>query len=572
MNNGSKVVRSKRRGQTSKDEDLIARREWYEEMENIVFVKDSKHKRPDSQAAMIAANLPKCLTGTDEEVGTVDTYGFFKSDAKSVSITGSTSFDGVSLGDASSSRASPDTKPQVSKPRHEFKSFALVLAEESEAKEKARGQMEEKEPDIIPFTIPESLDPKRWLIKLNELPMGDKLACRLICFPGTNGSHILFHKWGDYLDDMGIELWAVCYPGRAHRVCEEPMEVANDIAECVVEAMYLLELLPELDKDNKIVGKEYPESEFGDEGEGEEGGEEESNSSSISSEEDDGPKTMFFGHGVGGLIAYETMRALQERFGILVSDLSDDDLNSAADTVLLRDASHLVHHCIISACETPSKITKYNRDRFNTRHFCGSDAETTKLIQNMGIYRDHCNTKLFLNRFLKPCLPFIRNDLKIKEKYFLRGYKWQTDNRNSSSFRSGGGGAGGSSSSSNSMYKEETFEGTGYQLFCPITTIGAADDETCPEEELYEWYKFSTRRHAQYIIQSGKHMYMNDYSNNRREFGLNTEELLAKIRYICLNNRLPGAVMEEELNAIQEGKTFDEDSDEDEEDEDVFPI
>jgi surfactin synthase thioesterase subunit len=556
----NKAIRSKRRGQTSKDEDAIARREWYESMENIVFVKDSKHKRPDSQAAMIAANMPK--TGDDSgSLGSVDVHGFFNSDAKSVSFSGLSRGSPSLLdgGNSFSAASSPDSKASLIKPKHEFKSFALVLAEESEAKERSRGQMEEKEPDIIPFTVPENLDPRRWLIKLNELPMGDKLATRLICFPGVNGSHILFHKWGDYLDDMGIELWAVCYPGRAHRVCEEPMEVVNDIAECVVEAMYLLELLPELDKDNKIVSKDKggAEEEFDDVDE------EESNNSSLSSVEDDEPKTMFFGHGLGGLIAYEAMRAMQERFGILVSDLSEDDLNSVDTTVLLRDASHLVHHCIISGCETPSKITKFNRDRFNTKHFCGSDAETTKLVQEMGLYRDHCNTKLFINRHLRPCLPYIRNDLKIKEKYFLRGYKWVSDNRNSS-FGSSGVVAG------KDIYKEESFVGTGYQLFCPITTIGAVDDDTCPEEELYEWYKFSTKRHAQYMLQSGKHMYMNDYSNTNREFGVNTEELLEKIRHICLHNRLPGQ-KEDELCVIREDGTYDEGSEE-EEDEDVFPI
>jgi len=558
----NKTLRSKRRGQTSKDEDMVARREWYEQMENIVFVKDSKSKRPDSQAAMIAANMPKLTAEDDSGLG--DTYGFLNSDAKSVSISGisrnSSMRDGGSTTDTAGNgnlSLSPDAK-SIMKPKHEFKSFALVLAEESEANERARGKTEEKEPDIIPFTVPESLNPKRWLIKLNELPMEDKLACRLICFPGMNGSHILFHKWGDYLDDMGIELWAVCYPGRAHRVCEEPMEVINDIAECVVEAMYLLELLPELDKDNKIVGKNESDYEY------EEGDDGDSSNSSISSVEEDEPKTMFFGHGMGGLIAYETMRSMQERFGIIVSDLSDDDMNSVESTILLRDASHLVHHCIISACETPSKITKWNRDRFNTRHFCGSDAETTKLIQNMGIYRDHCNTKLFTNRYLKPCLPFIRNDLKLKEKYFLRGYKWVSENRNSS--------FGGTSGSNKDMYKEEAFEGTGYQLFCPITTIGAVDDETCPEEELYEWYKFTTKRHAQYMFESGKHMYINDYSNKDRVFGGNTEELLAKIRYICLHNHLPGVAEETAIDVIKEN-TFDEDSDEDsDEDEDVFPI
>ena len=59
---------------------------------------------------------------------------------------------------------------------------------------------------------------------------------RLVCFPHAGGSASFFRDWGHHLP--GIEVHAVCYPGRAERIDEPPPAdlrlLAAEIAEAVV--------------------------------------------------------------------------------------------------------------------------------------------------------------------------------------------------------------------------------------------------------------------------------------------------------------------------------------------------
>ena len=59
---------------------------------------------------------------------------------------------------------------------------------------------------------------------------------RLICFPHAGGSASFFRDWGSQLDD--IEVYGVCYPGRASRLAEPPptdlLHVAEETAEALV--------------------------------------------------------------------------------------------------------------------------------------------------------------------------------------------------------------------------------------------------------------------------------------------------------------------------------------------------
>ncbi|MFI5860013.1 thioesterase II family protein [Streptomyces sp. NPDC051546] len=60
---------------------------------------------------------------------------------------------------------------------------------------------------------------------------------RLVCFPHAGGSAAFFRDWGAALP--GIEVHAVCYPGRAERIAEPPSTdlrgLAHEIAEAVAE-------------------------------------------------------------------------------------------------------------------------------------------------------------------------------------------------------------------------------------------------------------------------------------------------------------------------------------------------
>ncbi|WP_197699620.1 thioesterase II family protein [Micromonospora zamorensis] len=121
---------------------------------------------------------------------------------------------------------------------------------------------------------------------------------RLVCFPHAGGSAAMFHSWGGRLP--GVEVHAVCYPGRAHRIAEPPPTDLRQLAVQITEA-----LVPLADR-----------------------------------------PLILFGHSMGAAIALETAVALQERgiepFHLFASgsrdapypgpeQLSDpDDLNDAA--------------------------------------------------------------------------------------------------------------------------------------------------------------------------------------------------------------------------------------------------
>jgi len=71
-----------------------------------------------------------------------------------------------------------------------------------------------------------------WLRCAHPLP---DPRVRLICFPHAGGSASFFQGWGDQMP--GIEVHAVCYPGRAERIAEPPLtdlrQVAHEVADAV---------------------------------------------------------------------------------------------------------------------------------------------------------------------------------------------------------------------------------------------------------------------------------------------------------------------------------------------------
>ncbi|MET9360261.1 alpha/beta fold hydrolase [Streptomyces sp. NPDC006632] len=91
-------------------------------------------------------------------------------------------------------------------------------------------------------------------------------ARRVICFPHAGGSPYFFRSWGKALG--AFEVHAVCYPGRAERIAESPagdlIPMAHEIAR---EAARLMR--------------------------------------------EDARPTVFFGHSMGAIVAYETAVALE---------------------------------------------------------------------------------------------------------------------------------------------------------------------------------------------------------------------------------------------------------------------
>ena len=58
---------------------------------------------------------------------------------------------------------------------------------------------------------------------------------RLACFPHAGGSAAMFHSWGGRLP--GVEVHAVCYPGRAHRIAEPPPTDLRRLATQITDAL-----------------------------------------------------------------------------------------------------------------------------------------------------------------------------------------------------------------------------------------------------------------------------------------------------------------------------------------------
>lgn len=58
---------------------------------------------------------------------------------------------------------------------------------------------------------------------------------RLVCFPHAGGSASFFRDWGEGLP--GIEVHAVCYPGRAERIAEPPPTDLRRLAQEIADAV-----------------------------------------------------------------------------------------------------------------------------------------------------------------------------------------------------------------------------------------------------------------------------------------------------------------------------------------------
>ncbi|REK84493.1 thioesterase [Streptomyces inhibens] len=77
-----------------------------------------------------------------------------------------------------------------------------------------------------------STHPARWLQCTAPDP---DARIRLVCFPHAGGSAAFFRSWGT--DLPGIEVHAVCYPGRGQRIDEPPSTDLRQLAHGVADAV-----------------------------------------------------------------------------------------------------------------------------------------------------------------------------------------------------------------------------------------------------------------------------------------------------------------------------------------------
>ena len=103
--------------------------------------------------------------------------------------------------------------------------------------------------------------------------------------------------------------------------------------------------------------------------------------------------TVFFGHSVGAIIAFELMNCLQR-------ELSQEDLDKIP--VYLRYKPFRLEYLIISSCRAPNITTDFNMDRFTTKYFCASSKDLIDRYIEMNIIPEKLlHRKDILNAYLE---------------------------------------------------------------------------------------------------------------------------------------------------------------------------
>ncbi|MEU8680736.1 alpha/beta fold hydrolase [Streptomyces sp. NPDC048611] len=146
-----------------------------------------------------------------------------------------------------------------------------------------------------------ALDPE-WFRRPRPVP---EPRLRLVCFPHAGGAASFFRDWPRWLP-ADVELAAVCYPGREDRIGLPAVEVMDELADRIAEA-----LVPALDR-----------------------------------------PLAFFGHSMGASVAHEVAMRIERRHGRVLrrlvvssrsapSRLRPSGLSRASDEVLVRDVQEL---------------------------------------------------------------------------------------------------------------------------------------------------------------------------------------------------------------------------------------
>ena len=203
----------------------------------------------------------------------------------------------------------------------------------------------------------------------------------VVCFPGVGCSHAYFLSWGRELDVKGVELWAVCLPGRADRICEPFCESVHVAAGVIGDCMGALGLLAEqrvghdLKRAPPTVATALKTQAASGSSSHSQSVQKSQSVESLSTRaaflaaaesaarawdwdtsSATGSCVALFGHGVGGAVAFETARYLRRTYGL--------------------DVPHLYVSCL----PNPDWITANNRDKYGARrHLLSNDALLEKM-------------------------------------------------------------------------------------------------------------------------------------------------------------------------------------------------
>lgn len=160
----------------------------------------------------------------------------------------------------------------------------------------------------------------------------EEINYRLICFPHAGGGASFYYSWKELLED-NVELYSVQYPGHFDRIKEKCMECMRDLVE---------EISYDINSLSKV-------------------------------------KTIFFGHSLGAIIAYEVSRNIKSN--------------------------------IIKLC-----VSGRNSPRYSTNSKL-HELEDDEFIKELLQYKYGENEVLLNNEVNKIFLPSLRADYKISEMY-----------------------------------------------------------------------------------------------------------------------------------------------------------
>ncbi len=308
-------------------------------------------------------------------------------------------------------------------------SAALNMAEES-INRKVEEVEEEVEIENVMDHGSRGFVPERWIRTLNNVKHPE---ARLIVFHGIGQSHQYFTKWGEHFEGSHIALHAVCLPGRAHRT-KDPTCGVVDAAQSIVRCI------------ETFVEKEI----WGN------------------------VALYLFGHCLGGIIAFEVAKILNESY-----DEKDH-----------HNSNILCQHLVISSAKAPQTLTESNKDKYSKKWWMQSDSDLMDRAASLGgvpvVLRDKHRRDLF--RMFVPC---IRADFNAYEKYIYVPME----------------------------RKNPDDEGS---IDCPITCFGTEDDKALStKEEMKEWSHATDygsnageKNHSYHFLMGG-HTWMNIVSKER---------------------------------------------------------
>jgi len=249
---------------------------------------------------------------------------------------------------------------------------------------------------------------------------------RLIAFHGIGQSHQYFTSWGEHFEKSHIALHAICLPGRANRM-KDPACGVVDAAHAIVRCI------------NFFVEKEIWKN----------------------------VQLSLFGHCLGGIIAFEVAKILNEAY-----DPKDH-----------HNLNILCQHLIISSAMAPQTLSDYNKDRYSKKWWVQSDTDLMDRAAGLGgvpvVLRDKHRRDLF-----RVFIPYIRSDHNAYEKYIYVPME----------------------------RKNPDDEGS---VDCPITCFGTEDDKAVLKDDMKEWghatdYGSNTgENNDNYFFLMGGHSWMN---------------------------------------------------------------